>query len=120
MNKLMRWIIRPAVCWAAPLPEVGSTAASFSTPAKAQRELRFAFVSTCVGYSFFDTIKKGMDDAAAALGVKCDYMGTPGVDAKAQAEMVRQVFESACAFVAAVPVFQLSFFPDQRVWDLIG
>ncbi len=37
-----------------------------------------------------------------------------------QAEMVRQVFESACAFVAAVQVFQLSFFPDQRVWDLIG
>jgi len=35
-------------------------------------------------------------------------------------EIVRQVFESACAFVAAVPVYQLSFFPDQRVWDLIG
>jgi hypothetical protein len=33
---------------------------------------------------------------------------------------VQQVFESACAFVAAVPVFQLSFLPDQRVWDLIG
>ncbi|MGA9062500.1 MAG: hypothetical protein WB341_12625 [Terracidiphilus sp.] len=37
-----------------------------------------------------------------------------------QPEMVRQVFESACAFVAAVPVYQLSFFPDQRVWELIG
>ena len=36
------------------------------------------------------------------------------------AKMVRQVFESACAFVATVPVFQLSFFPDQRVWELIG
>jgi len=35
-------------------------------------------------------------------------------------ELVRMVFESACAFVAAVPVFQLSFFPDERVWDLIG
>jgi len=35
-------------------------------------------------------------------------------------EMVRLVFDSACAFVATVPVFQLSFFPDQRVWDLIG
>jgi len=34
--------------------------------------------------------------------------------------MVRQVFESACAFVAAVPVRQLSFFPDPRVWELIG
>jgi hypothetical protein len=37
-----------------------------------------------------------------------------------QEEMVRQVFASACAFVAAVPAFQLSFFPDQRVWELIG
>lgn len=36
------------------------------------------------------------------------------------ADLVRQVFDSACAFVAAVPVYQLSFFPDQRVWELIG
>jgi hypothetical protein len=35
-------------------------------------------------------------------------------------ELVNLVFESACAFVAAVPVFQLSFFPDQHVWELIG
>jgi len=37
-----------------------------------------------------------------------------------QPDMVRQVFEAACAFVSAVPVYQLSFFPDQRVWELIG
>jgi hypothetical protein len=36
------------------------------------------------------------------------------------AELVRLVFESACAFVSRVPVFQLSFYPDQRVWDLVG
>lgn len=36
-----------------------------------------------------------------------------------QDEMVRQVFRSACAFVSAVPVYQLSFFPDPRVWELI-
>jgi hypothetical protein len=36
------------------------------------------------------------------------------------AELVSLVFQSACAFTAAVPVFQLSFFPDARVWDLIG
>lgn len=35
-------------------------------------------------------------------------------------ELVRLVFHSACAFVEAVPVFQLSFFPDHRVWELIG
>jgi hypothetical protein len=37
-----------------------------------------------------------------------------------QPEMVRQVFDAACAFVAAVPVYQLAFLPDQRVWELIG
>jgi hypothetical protein len=37
-----------------------------------------------------------------------------------QPESVRQVFASACAFVSAVPIYQLSFFPDSRVWDLIG
>ena len=35
-------------------------------------------------------------------------------------ELVRLVFDSAFAFVASVPVYELSFFPDQRVWDLIG
>lgn len=37
-----------------------------------------------------------------------------------QPELVRDVFEAACSFVAAVPVFQLTFFPDRRVWELIG
>ncbi|HEV2618960.1 MAG TPA: hypothetical protein VGU23_03365 [Acidobacteriaceae bacterium] len=35
-------------------------------------------------------------------------------------KLVHLVFESVCAFVAEVPVLQLSFFPDHRVWDLIG
>jgi hypothetical protein len=35
-------------------------------------------------------------------------------------KLVQMVFEAVCAFVAEVPVLQLSFFPDQRVWDLIG
>lgn len=35
-------------------------------------------------------------------------------------ELVRLVFESALAFVEAVPIYELSFVPDQRVWELIG
>jgi hypothetical protein len=35
-------------------------------------------------------------------------------------ELVRLVFEAVCDFVVTVPVHQLSFFPDSRVWDLIG
>ena len=35
------------------------------------------------------------------------------------AALVQKVFEAACAFTASVPVYRLSFFPDQRVWELI-
>jgi hypothetical protein len=33
--------------------------------------------------------------------------------------LVELVFQSACEFVSSVPVQRLTFFPDQRVWDLI-
>jgi hypothetical protein len=36
------------------------------------------------------------------------------------AELVGQVFRSACEFVSQVPVRTLIFTPDQRVWDIIG
>lgn len=35
------------------------------------------------------------------------------------AELVRKVFQSACAFVESVPVRRLTFTPDSRVWGLI-
>lgn len=35
-------------------------------------------------------------------------------------EMVSLVFQAACGFVSKVPAFWLSFYPDQRVWDLLG
>jgi len=34
-------------------------------------------------------------------------------------ELVRRVFEAACEFVARVSVYRLTFFPDERVWELI-
>jgi len=33
--------------------------------------------------------------------------------------LVRRVFQAACDFVDKVPVQRLTFFPDQRVWELI-
>ena len=33
--------------------------------------------------------------------------------------LVQLVFQSACAFVSTMPIFQLSFFPDSSVWNLI-
>jgi len=35
-------------------------------------------------------------------------------------ELVSMIFESACQLVRDVPVYRLTFFPDQRVWELIG
>jgi hypothetical protein len=35
-------------------------------------------------------------------------------------ELVRLVFQSACEFVARVPIRRLTFTPDQRVWEMIG
>ncbi len=32
---------------------------------------------------------------------------------------VEQLFRSACEFVSRVPVYELTFLPDKRVWDLI-
>lgn len=54
------------------------------------KRLRFAFVATCVDEDFFKPVKKGMADAAAKMGVECVFVGTPEVDLKAQAEMVRK------------------------------
>lgn len=34
-------------------------------------------------------------------------------------ELVKLIFRSACEFVERVPVSQLIFMPDQRVWDLV-
>jgi hypothetical protein len=33
---------------------------------------------------------------------------------------VEQLFGSACEFVSRVPVYELTFQPDEKVWDLIG
>lgn len=35
-------------------------------------------------------------------------------------ELVRMVFDTVCDLVRAVPVYRLTFAPDERVWELIG
>ncbi len=35
------------------------------------------------------------------------------------ADLVKMVFRSACEFLGRVPAFRLTFYPDERVWDLI-
>jgi simple sugar transport system substrate-binding protein len=52
--------------------------------------LRLAFITCTVDAKFFEPVKKGMNDAAEMMGVRCDFLGTEGVDLRAQANMVRQ------------------------------
>jgi simple sugar transport system substrate-binding protein len=59
-----------------------------------KKEIRLAFVTCTVNSRFFDPLKKGMADAAEMLGVRCDFMGTEGVDVIEQAEIVRRAANS--------------------------
>ncbi len=52
--------------------------------------LKLRFITHCVDEDFFDTVKKGTDDAAKLLGVQYDFVGTEDVDFDEQIEMVRQ------------------------------
>jgi simple sugar transport system substrate-binding protein len=59
-------------------------------PGEPTRPLRFVFITTCAAEDFFKPVRKGMHDAADRMAVQCIFTGTPEVDIKAQAEMVRQ------------------------------
>jgi len=57
---------------------------------RSKKPLRLAFVTCAVDAQFFEPVKQGMNDAAEMMDVRCDFLGTEGVDVPAQAEMVRQ------------------------------
>jgi simple sugar transport system substrate-binding protein len=61
-----------------------------TSPPQTDRPLRLAFITCARDARFFEPVKQGMNDAAGMLDVRCDWLGTPGVDVKAQAELVRQ------------------------------
>ncbi|WP_172992040.1 substrate-binding domain-containing protein [Lacipirellula parvula] len=60
------------------------------TDKTAAKPLRLAFITCAVDQKFFDPVKRGMNDAATALNVECDFLGTPGVDVPAQIELVKK------------------------------
>ena len=60
------------------------------SPQATERSLRFLFVSPCVNEAFFGPVKKGMRDAAALLGVQCEFVGTEDVDVPAQCELIQK------------------------------
>ena len=69
----------------------------------------FVFISTCVNEDFFKPVKKGMNDAAALLDVNCTFIGTPGVDAKAQAHMVDSAIDSGADGIAVNIIDSVAF-----------
>lgn len=58
--------------------------------AAAVKPLRLAFITCAVDQKFFEPVKRGMNDAAAALNVECDFLGTFGVDVPAQIKLIRK------------------------------
>lgn len=80
--------ITARVCSGEPVKSADVAAQGIQAPT--ERPLRFLFVSPCVNEAFFNPVKKGMRDAAALLGVKCDFVGTQDVDIPAQAALIRK------------------------------
>ena len=54
------------------------------------KKLRFRFITIAVGEEIFNVVRKGMNDAAAAMQVDADLVGTPGVDSEELLRLTRQ------------------------------
>lgn len=54
----------------------------------AEKPLRLIFIAPVIHEDFFLPVKKGMRDAAKAMGVTATFTGTEGIDTKAQAAMI--------------------------------
>lgn len=86
--------------------------------AQAGEPLRFIFISHCEDEAFFNPVKKGMQDAAAAMNVQCQFTGTDGVDLKSQAELVRKAVADGCDGIALSIIDAHAF--DDAISEAIG
>lgn len=59
-----------------------------------ESDLKLVFITCTIEARFFDPVKKGMNDAAEMLGVRCDFMGTAGVNVIEQAEIIRRAIDN--------------------------
>ncbi len=74
----------------APLAVRAAESPAATAPASDEAPLRFAFITCCKDSPFYEPVKKGMRDAAKKMNVRCDWLGTEGVDVAAQAARVRR------------------------------
>ncbi len=66
-----------------------------------KKGLRLLFVTCTVDEAFFDTVRKGMRDAASMLGVEAEFTGTQGVDLEGQVALVREGIAAGYEGIAA-------------------
>jgi len=81
-------------------------------------QLKIAFITCTVNAEFFKPVKKGMNDAAEAMDVMCDFMGTEGVDVKAQANMIRQAVRDGYNGIAVNIIDPVAF--DEAIQDAMN
>jgi simple sugar transport system substrate-binding protein len=82
-----------------------------------KKDIKLAFVTCTVNSRFFEPLKRGITDAAEMLGVRCDFMGTEGVDAVKQAEIVRRAANSGYDGIAVNIIDQEAF--DEVIQDAV-
>lgn len=82
------------------------------------KQLRFVFITCCRDEAFFNPVKQGMEDAARAMNVRCEFTGTEGVDLKAQAQLVRKAVADGCDGIALNIIDPASF--DDVVAEAVG
>jgi simple sugar transport system substrate-binding protein len=92
-NVRVRNVVLPTILaclFLAPLAARATEPPALTEPAGDEAPLRFAFITCCKDSPFYDPVKKGMRDAAKKMNVRCDWLGTEGVDIAAQAALVRR------------------------------
>lgn len=67
----------------------------------AAKNLRFLFIAPVVKETFYELVKRGMNDAAAAMNVDVSFTGTLGVDLEEQARMIEQAASAGYDGIAA-------------------
>lgn len=69
---------------------INSSTSEIRANKETNKPLRLIFITCTVDAKFFEPVKKGMRDAAEAMNVLCDFVGTAGVNVEEQARMVNQ------------------------------
>jgi ABC-type sugar transport system substrate-binding protein len=88
----------PAVAPAAPAaatkaPEVATKAPTADNTGKAEKNWRIAFIPQLIGIPYFDAMKAGGNDAAAAFGVTYMDVGSPEASAAEQVRLMENLIQ---------------------------